>query len=118
MSAELLSAEENEQGPADEARTLTERDRYFAMRIALGDSIRQASATIGVTDRHGRRLVKQPQIEEAIRQYAAEAVDSARRVIVGKVRWAAGAWSNWRNPVGASTKVRTWSLPRSNISST
>jgi hypothetical protein len=41
MSAELLPAEENEQGPAEETRTLSERDRYFAMRIALGDSIRR-----------------------------------------------------------------------------
>jgi transposase len=104
MSAELLPGEENEQGPAEEARTLSERDRYFAMRIALGDSIRQASKTIGVTDRHGRRLVKQPQIEDAIRQYAAEAVDSARRVIVGKVRWAARRMVQLASPGGSQHK--------------
>jgi hypothetical protein len=104
MSAELLPAEENEQGPAEETRTLSERDRYFAMRIALGDSIRAASRTIGVTDRHGRRLVKQPQIEDAIRQYAAEAVDSARRVIVGKVRWAARRMVQLASPGGSQHK--------------
>jgi hypothetical protein len=74
------------------------------MRIALGDSIRAASRTIGVTDRHGRRLVKQPQIEDAIRQYAAEAVDSARRVIVGKVRWAARRMVQLAEPGGSQHK--------------
>jgi hypothetical protein len=104
MGAELVPGEENEQGPADETRTLTERDRYFAMRIALGDSVRAASATIGVTDRHGRRLVKRPEIEDAIRQYAAEAVDSARRVIVGKVRWAARRMVQLASPGGSQHK--------------
>jgi hypothetical protein len=49
-------------------------------------------------------LVKQPQIEDAIRQYAAEAVDSARRVIVGKVRWAARRMVQLASPGGSQHK--------------
>jgi len=102
MSAELVPGEENEDSPQSAGRTLTERQRYFAMRIALGDSVRKAADAIGVTDRHGRRLVHEPAIEEAIRQYAAEAVDSARRVIVGKVRWAARRMIALGQPGGSS----------------
>jgi hypothetical protein len=104
MSIEVLADDTEQPLPAGEARKLSEREAYFAMRIALGDSVRQASKAIGMSDRNGRYWVKRPEIEEAIRQYAAEAVDSARRVIVGKVRWAARRMVQLASPGGSQHK--------------
>lgn len=104
MSIEALPDDTEQPLPPGAARKLSEREAYFAMRIALGDSVRQASKAIGMTDRNGRYWVKRPEIEDAIRQYAAEAVDSARRVIVGKVRWAARRMVELAKPGGAMHK--------------
>jgi hypothetical protein len=89
MSAEASNDLPSEVMQPGSGVQLPPRESYFARRIALGDSVRAAGRSVGVSDRTAYYWVKRPEIEDAIRQYAAEAVDSARRVIVGKVRWAA-----------------------------
>lgn len=83
---------------------LTPRQEYYARRVALGDSVVRAGRAVGLAERQSYYWAKDPAIEAAIRQYAAEAVDSARRVIVGKVRWAARRMIELGKEGGASHK--------------
>jgi hypothetical protein len=85
-------------------RELSEAERYFCMRIALGDSVAGASRAVQRDARTGFRWLQRPEIEEEIRKAAAQAVDSARRVIVGKVRWAARRMVQLASPGGSQHK--------------
>jgi hypothetical protein len=85
-------------------RELSEAEQYFCMRIALGDSVAGASRAVRRDARTGFRWLQRPEIEEEIRKAAAQAVDSARRVIVGKVRWAARRMVHLASPGGSQHK--------------
>lgn len=85
-------------------RVLSEAEQYFCMRIALGDSVAGASRAVHRDPRTGFRWLQRPEIEEEIRKAAAQAVDSARRVIVGKVRWAARRMIALASPGGSQHK--------------
>jgi hypothetical protein len=90
--------------PAATRRELSEAEQYFCMRIALGDSVAGASRAVQRDARTGFRWLQRPEIEEEIRKAAAQAVDSARRVIVGKVRWAARRMVALASPGGSQHK--------------
>lgn len=107
MQGEVRPDEDHDAVVAVEATTrreLSEAEQYFCMRIALGDSVAGASRAVNRDARTGFRWLQRPEIEEEIRKAAAQAVDSARRVIVGKVRWAARRMVQLASPGGSQHK--------------
>ena len=83
---------------------LTEQQERFAAYIAVGASIRRASAQVGVSDRTGRRWLAEEAMQAQVLTLAQERGRLARRIVVGSVVQAARTLRRLMRQGGAAHK--------------